>query len=202
MGKGAALSWPHLGPPGTGTEPRRRCGSCSHTHGAVAQDLGGHKGRFAWGSSRPGRRSNPCGGLASAGPLISSLQGRWGKAQRPLWMGEITALGEQQRQGVPAPALCQSPPLLVGLPHNPALGRGGNWGGCPPRAGGCGGHPGWAIFQCCRCLRVRREWRREEDKARAAPWVSPHPSPLAAGDTGPSGNEVAPVREVSLLLLG
>lgn len=58
------------------------------------------------------------------------------------------------------------------------------------------------IFQCCRCLRMRKEWKREEEKARAAQWVSPRPSPPAAEDAGPSGDEVALVGEVSLLLLG
>lgn len=101
---------------------------------------------------------------------------------------------------MPAPALCHDPPFQWGA-LNPRAGE-GELGQVPPPGGGCGGRPGWAIFQCCRCLRVRRERRREEEEeeARAAQWVSPHPSPPAAA--GPSGDEVAPVREVSLLLLG
>lgn len=116
-------------------------------------------------------------------------------------------MGGAAKAGGPSPGSLPGTPFASGAAPNPSAGEKGELGRVPPlqpppRVGGCGGHPGWVIFQCCRCLRMRKEWKREEEKARAAQWVSPRPSPPAAEDAGPSGDEVALVGEVSLLLLG
>lgn len=137
-------------------------------------------------------------------PPISSLQrpqGRaqcWGVSQHPPWQGEMAAWGAA-KVGVQALALCLAP-LSSGAAPNRRAGEGELGAGAPPGRG-LRGPPGLGHFPVLPCLRVRRERRREEGEgARAAQWVSPRPSPPAAA--GPSGDEVAPVREVSLLLLG
>lgn len=215
MRKGLPGASPARAPLGTGTPGDGHPGD-GHRAPAAPRELlphtvqsprtGGTRG-VAQGSSRPERRSNAFGGGSHLHcPPISSLQrpqGRaqcWGGAASTHFGGARSLRGGQRRWGVPAPALCHDPPLSSGAAPNPGAGE-GELGQVPPPGGGCGGRPGWAIFQCCRCLRVRRERRREEEEeARAAPWVSPRPSPPAAA--GLSGDEVAPVREVSLLLLG
>lgn len=141
--------------------------------------------------------SLPPTSLPCRGPRAEPSAGEGGQPA-PLWRGEITARGAAKVGGASPGSATIS--LSSGAAPTPRAEQ-GELGQVPPPGGGCGGRPGWAIFQCCRCLRVRRERRKgEEEEARAARWVSPRPSPPAAA--GPSGDEVAPVWEVSLLLLG
>lgn len=214
MRKGLPRASPARAPLGTGTlgdwHPRdgHRAPAAPREllpHTVQSPRTGGTSG-VAQGSSRPEQRSNAFGGGSHIHcPPISSLQrpqGRaqcWGGQPAPTLAGRDHCMGGSEGGGC-QPRLSATTPLSSGATLNPGAGE-GELGQVPLPGGGCGGRPGWAIFQCCRCLRVRRERRREEEEeARAAPWVSPRPSPPAAA--GLSGDEVAPVREVSLLLLG
>lgn len=187
-----------------GTGPRQRRGSCSRTQ-CSHPGLGGQAGlpRVAAGQSKGLMHLG--GGLTFTAPPSLPCRGpraepsAGGGQPAPTLAGRDHCMGGSEGGGC-QPRLSATTPLSSGATLNPGAGE-GELGQVPLPGGGCGGRPGWAIFQCCRCLRVRRERRREEEEeARAAPWVSPRPSPPAAA--GLSGDEVAPVREVSLLLLG